>query len=184
MDGRQSHRRRWQGRIKIKQAAEKIAQGIVGGLEALEARQLLAADVVISEIMYHPSSGDDGEEYVELFNKGDAAASMTGWTFDQGINYTFGARTLNPGQYLVVASNLAKFSAKYPGVSNVVGNWTGSLSNGGEQIQLSDNLGATVDQVTYADDGNWGIRQRGRGADLVDGITNAANVATVTQFDH
>src|SRR5205085_6572707 len=80
--------------------------------------------------------------------------------------------------------NLAKFTAKYPGVSNVVGNWTGSLSNGGEQIQLSDNLGATVDQVTYADDGNWGIRQRGRGADLADSITNAGNVATVTQFDH
>jgi hypothetical protein len=75
-------------------------------LELLEARQMLAADVVISEIMYHPSSGDDGEEYVELYNKGDAAASLNGWTFDKGINYTFGARTLGVGQFLVVAEKV------------------------------------------------------------------------------
>src|SRR5439155_1928504 len=48
----------------------------------------------------------------------------------------------------------------------------------------SDNLGATVDQVTYADDGNWGARERGRGVKLVGSITNSTTTATVNLFDH
>src|SRR5439155_222683 len=63
--------------------------------EPLEARLMLAADVVISEIMYHPfspanpSAAAEGEEYIELFNKGNAAANLTGWQLDRGIDYTF-----------------------------------------------------------------------------------------------
>src|SRR5215216_4438010 len=158
---RRSHRRFWRTRNQLEKATANVS--FANTLEMLEARQLLAADVVISEIMFHPSSGDDGQEYVELFNKGDAAASLTNWKFDKGIDYTFTGGTLNPGSYLVIASDLAKFQAKYPGVSNVVGGWTGTLSNGGEQVRLSDNLGATVDQVKYADDGDWAVRERGRG---------------------
>src|SRR3954470_9452469 len=183
MDRRQSHRRNWRTRNKLKQAAAKISLASTG-LEMLEARQLLAADVIISEIMFHPSSGDDGQEYVELFNRGDAAATLTNWKFDSGINYTFTGGSLAPGQFLVGAADLAKFNAKYPGVSNVVGGWTGTLSNGGEQIELIDDLGATVDQVTYADDGNWGVRERGRGADLLGGISASGTTATVSLFDH
>src|SRR5437762_9902745 len=182
MDRRQSHRRFWRTRKQLKQATAKVS--FAHNLEMLEARQLLAADVVISEIMFHPSSGDDGQEYVELFNKGDASADLTNWKFDQGITYTFTGGSLDAGSYLVVAANLAKFQAKYPGVSNVVGGWTGTLSNGGEQIELIDNLGATVDQVTYADDGNWGVRERGRGVELVGSITSSGATATVNIFDH
>src|SRR5436190_23022269 len=171
MHRRHSQLPTWRTRNKLKQAAKRVSIH-ANTLEMLEARQLLAADVVISEIMFHPSSSDDGQEYVELYNKGDATANLTGWKFDNGVDFTFGASSLNPGSYLVVAANLAKFTAKYPGVSNVVGGWTGSLSNSGEQLELIDNLGATVDQVDYADDGNWGVRERGRGVDLVGGSTS------------
>src|SRR5258708_778131 len=129
MHRRQSQQRTWRTKNKLKQAAAKIS--FHKNLEMLEARQLLAADVIISEIMFHPSSGADGQKYIELFNKGDATASLAGWKFDQGINYTFTGGTLDPGNYLVVAANLAKFNAKYPGVINVVGGWSGSLSNSG-----------------------------------------------------
>src|SRR5258706_3711729 len=183
MHRRQSQQRNWLIRNKLKQAAKEVSIA-PKTLEMLEARQLLAADVVISEIMFHPSSGDDGQEYIELFNRGDATANLTGWKIDQGVDFTFSGGALDPGNYLVVAANLAKFNAKYPGVSNVVGNWQGSLSNSGEQIELIDNLGATVDQVTYADDGNWGVRERGRGVSLVGSITSSGNTATVNMFDH
>src|SRR5438067_4282063 len=183
MHRRQSQQRSWRTRNKLKQAAARISFAHKH-LEMLEARQLLAADVIISEIMFHPSSGDDGQEYVELYNKGDATADLTGWKFDQGVNFTFNGGTLDPGSYLVVASNLSKFNAKYPGVTNVVGNWTGTLSNSGEQIELIDSLGATVDQVTYADDGNWGVRERGRGIDVVGSITSSGSTATVNLFNH
>src|SRR3954463_6290945 len=113
MDRRYSHRHNWRTRKKLKQAAAPISFPSQG-LEMLEARQLLAADVVISEIMFHPSSGDDGQEYIELYNKGDAAANLTGWNFDKGITYSFSGGSLNPNSYLVVAADLAKFQAKYP----------------------------------------------------------------------
>src|SRR5947208_17102944 len=92
------------------------------GLERLESRLMLAADVVIDEIMYHPFSpanpgaAAEGEEYIELFNKGNAAANLSGWHIDRGIDYTFSGGTLAAGGYLVVAADLAKFGATYPSV--------------------------------------------------------------------
>ena len=94
MHRRQSQQRSWRTRNKLKQAAARISFAHKH-LEMLEARQLLAADVIISEIMFHPSSGDDGQEYVELYNKGDATADLTGWKFDQGVNFTFNGGTLD-----------------------------------------------------------------------------------------
>src|SRR5437763_11099931 len=107
MDRRHSLRRFWRTQNQLKKATARVS--LAHNLEMLEARQLLAADVIISEIMFHPSSGDDGQEYVELYNRGDASANLTGWSFDKGINYNFSGGALNPGSYLVVAANLAKF---------------------------------------------------------------------------
>src|SRR5215217_6409668 len=130
-------------------------------VQPLEARRLLAADVVINELMHHAPSGDPGEEFVEVYNRGDAPAFMAGWQFDQGVAFTFPATTLGAGQYLVVAADLNKFRAQHPSVANVVGNWTGQLSNGGESVRLVDNTGATADRVEYADSGDWAVRRRG-----------------------
>jgi hypothetical protein len=38
---------------------------------------------------------------------------------------------------------------------------TGRLSNSGEHIQIKDALGIKVDEVTYADEGDWATRARG-----------------------
>ncbi|MBN2505357.1 MAG: lamin tail domain-containing protein [Verrucomicrobia bacterium] len=117
--------------------------------------------VIISEIMYHPSSENVLEEYIELHNKGAGAVNLTGWRFSDGVEFTFPSVTLPGGGYLVVAADVAAFTAKYPGVTNVIGNWVGLLSNGSEDIDLDDALGQRVDSVRYADEGDWAIRQRG-----------------------
>ena len=137
--------------------------------EPLEPRLLLAADVVLSEIMYHPyatglpnaQTEDLGEEYVELYNRGDASANLTGWRLADGVDFTFPAVTLGAGEYLVVAADVAAFSAKYPGVTNAVGGWLGRLSNSGEDIELEDALGVRIDRVAYADEGDWAQRIEG-----------------------
>jgi hypothetical protein len=59
-----------------------------------------------------------------------------------------------------VAANAAKFTAKYPTVTNFVAGWTGMLSNSSNRIVLEDALGTKVDEVQYADDGDWSIRER------------------------
>ena len=121
----------------------------------------LAAEVVISEIMYHPASELVTEEFLELSNTGPAATDISGWSFTSGISFTVPPATSIPaGGRLVVAANAAAFSAKYPGVTNFVAGWTGRLSNSSNKVTLVDALGTQIDQVVYSDDGDWGIRRK------------------------
>ena len=152
------------------------------GLEQLEPRHVLS--VVISEIMFHPDSGDAGDEFVELYNQGAAAVDLTGWRFADGVDFTFAGGTLGAGEYLVVAADLAKFSANYPAVTGAVGDWSGHLSNSGETLTLVDAADAVVDTVSYADEGDWAFRESGRGRDLVESLTRSGSTATVRITDH
>jgi len=118
--------------------------------------------VVINEIMYHPSSEDILEEYIELHNLSAESVDMSGWAFSNGVAFVFPEATIvASGAYLVVAADVATFSAKYPGVTNVIGGWDGRLSNKSEEIELDDAVGTRVDRVTYADQGHWAQRELG-----------------------
>lgn len=117
--------------------------------------------VVINELMYHPASENALEEYLELWNTNAFAVDLTGWRLSGGIDFVFPALSISGGSYLVVAANVAVFQAKYPGVMNVVGGWTGRLGNGGDTVRLRNALDDTVANVTYATEGDWAIRQRG-----------------------
>ena len=46
--------------------------------------------VVISELMYHPLSDVDGDEFIELYNAGTVALDVSGWCFE-GVTYCFPA---------------------------------------------------------------------------------------------
>jgi hypothetical protein len=80
-------------------------------IETLERRDLMAADVYITEFVADNADGledVDGErsDWIELFNAGDAATSLAGWrlTDDAGNPnlWTFPDVTLNSGERLVV----------------------------------------------------------------------------------
>src|SRR5262249_27446865 len=81
-------------------------------------------DVVINEIMYHPSSEDSREEYVELLNRAATNVNLSSWTFSGGIDFVFPTNAvIGTGQYLVVVAHAPSFAAKYPSVTNFVGSW-------------------------------------------------------------
>lgn len=131
--------------------------------------------VVINEIMYNPLSGNQDEEYVELYNRSSGAVDVSGWRVGGGIDFTIPAGTsIAAGGYLVIARNQTVLLAKgYAALSaaNVAGNFTGSLSNGGETITLSLPISgsaayATVDEVTYRTGGQWGSWTDGGGSSL------------------
>lgn len=146
----------------------------VGGLFLIGCSSV-SAEVVLNEIMYHPASEDVREEYVELLNTGNAPTNIAAWSLNGGVEITFlnaltvtgdgfapvTTLTLPPGGCLVVAANLTNFVAKYPGVTNVIGNWQGQLSNTRETLTLRDGSGRRVNEVSYADSGDWALRQRG-----------------------
>jgi len=117
-------------------------------------------NIVINEIMYNPSSGNDLDEFIELTNIGTTPVPLTGWAFTKGVNFTIPTFTLLPGEFLVIAADTATFEATYGVTPNVIGGWTGKLSNSGERIKLVDQSGDQIDEVTYFDQGDWAIRQR------------------------
>ncbi len=136
-----------------------------------------AQSVVINEIMYHPSTEDPRDEYVELFNPSATNVNLSHWSITGGIAFSFPTNvTLGAGQYLVVAADFTTFDDKHPAVGNVIGSWLGwtvtnvngrsftnftpTLSNTRNSINLRDAQDNLIDTVTYADDGDWAVRQR------------------------
>ena len=137
---------------------------------------ILIGDIVINELMYNPISGNDDDQYIELYNQGTNPVNLTGWQFSSGVTFTFPSITLAPNGYLVVARNLTNLLGKYTNLNsaNTVGNYTGKLSHKGELVALSMpqtlNTNTTIyvveDQVSYGTGGRWGQWAGGGGSSL------------------
>ena len=127
---------------------------------------VFVADVVINEIHYHPAGDSEHlEEFVELYNHGQQAVDLGGWSFT-GIEFVIPQGTiLGAGDYVVVCRNAEHISNAY-GVANVLGDFAGQLSNSGERISLLDGDGAFVDAVRYSDGGEWPWEADGEGRSL------------------
>ncbi len=129
--------------------------------------------LAITEIMYHPAPAgtNDGDnyEFIELKNVGSQALDLVGIRFTNGIDFTFTATnditTLEPGQYLVLVKNLAAFRARYPAVTNIGGQYGGSLDNGGERLYLEGAFREPILDFSYND--AWYPTTDGQGFSLV-----------------
>jgi regulation of enolase protein 1 (concanavalin A-like superfamily) len=144
----------------------------------------LRREIVINEIMYHPISGGDKDEFIELYNRGTSPVNVGQWRFEDGVNFTIPIGTIIlPGGYLVVAKDRTNLLARHPGLSAavVVGDYGGQLANGGERLALAMpdiNLRTNgsvittnifyivVNEVTYRDGGRWGQWSDGGGSSL------------------
>ncbi len=113
------------------------------------------ANLVITEIMYNPpESGTDSLEYIEFVNAGSTSITLSGFSFGEGVTYTFGSESLAAGEFYVIAVDSSAFRNVF-GISPNA-QWTsGGLSNGGEDITLVDQFGRTVDSVNYDDNSPW-----------------------------
>jgi len=138
----------------------------------------LAQNLRITEIMYHPQDSNDpndpNEEFIELKNIGSTAVNLNQVRFTNGIDFTFGDIDLAPGEYVVVVKDREAFEAVQPGFSGLLaGEYSGSLDNGGEKIELQDAAGQTILHFKYDDD--WREVTDGQGHSLT--IIDAAGVA-------
>lgn len=142
-------------------------------------------EVVINELMYHPISGLDDDQYVELLNRSSETLSLSGWRLEEGIRFTFPADARVPaGGYVVVAKNAARLRTNHPALTsqNTFGDFDGRLSGRGERLVLSrpetiqvTNLNGVViptvvyvpvEEVTYRSGGRWGHWSDGGGSSL------------------
>lgn len=144
-------------------------------------------NVIISEIMYHPAPEmpeDSRQEWIELHNRGTGQVNLHGWRLTKGLAYTFTNTTLPAGGYLVVAANVAAFRARYPSVTNVVGDWVGHLANNGDELGLVNAKGDLINHVPYASQGDWASRIQGLGERQITSLTRNGNTATAFVFGH
>jgi len=143
------------------------------------------SSVAINEIMYHPASGDDDDQFVELHNRGASPVNLGGWRLSDGISYTFPANTiLAPDGYLVVGHEVTRLLTNYPQLNpgNTLGNFDGRLSGAGERLALTmpdtvivtnstgtvetNLIHITMDEVTYGTGGRWPEWSDGGGSSL------------------
>ena len=122
--------------------------------------------VVFNEIMYHPASNEAGLEWLELHNQNAVDVDLSGWKLANAIDFTFPDGTTIKGRgHLVVAASPATLT-QTTGITNVVGPFSGRLSNNGESIQLLDLNQRVMDRLTYGVDGAWPPGPDGSGASL------------------
>jgi hypothetical protein len=104
----------------------------------------------ITELMYHPET--PLREFIELKNTGSETINLYGVHFTRGLDFTFPSLTLAPNEHVLVVEDLAEFALAYDtSAMKVAGQYTGSLDNGGETIELQDAVGAVIQSFRYKD---------------------------------
>jgi hypothetical protein len=115
----------------------------------------VVSNLRITELMYHPLDTGNPDapntKYVELKNIGASAINLNLVKFTKGIDFMFPALSLASGGHILVVKNRAAFEAKYGTGYNIAGEYSGSLDNAGERIQLKDALGGTILDFDYKD---------------------------------
>lgn len=120
--------------------------------------------IEIGTIDFNPVSGNQDEEYIALANPGTDAVDISGWRLAGGVSHTFTAGTVIPaGGTLYAAADARAFRGRAVSPKGgeqrlVQGNFSGSLSNWGETVELYDAGDRLVASVTYA--GNPSDAQR------------------------
>jgi hypothetical protein len=138
---------------------------------------ILIGSIVINELMYDPISGNDDDQYIELYNQGTNTVSLANWQFTAGVSFTFppGAG-IGPKGYIVIGKNTAELFSNYANLNaaNTYGNYSGKLSHDGERVALSmpealdvtNTIYVVEDEVTYGTGGRWGEWSSGGGSSL------------------
>ena len=149
-------------------------------LYTIDTEPAAPSNLVISELHYHPSnpttpaetalSNDrDDYEFIEFLNVGAKTIDLTKVRFDAAITFGFPDNTvLARGERLLLVRNHAAFEARYGPVGSVQWfEYTGRLSNDGEQILL---IGADLNPIldfVFNDQLPWPTEPDGTGPSLV-----------------
>jgi hypothetical protein len=127
----------------------------------------------ISEIQYNPL-GQDGVsgnefEFIELKNSGSTPINLGASNFIDGIKFRFSNESvLDPGKFVVLASNSFSFNIRYGFMPN--GEYEGQLDNNGERISLVNSVGDTLISVKYGDNDPWPTSPDSLGFSLVPAV--------------
>ncbi|HAH50126.1 MAG TPA: hypothetical protein DCL80_02225, partial [Balneola sp.] len=120
-----------------------------------------ANTILFTEIFYDTPGTDSNEEWIELYNAGNATIDLGGYTITDnngtGSSYTFpGGTTILPQSFLTVASNSAGFNAIYGFEADIYGSIP-ALNNSGEALLLTDSQSNLIDAVAWEGGASAGL---------------------------
>ncbi|MCP4544713.1 MAG: DUF11 domain-containing protein [Chloroflexi bacterium] len=146
-------------------------------------QQAPGSHLLISEVLYNPSGGDTGQEWVEVYNPTIEHVNLSGWylgdvgpagEYGSGLYYFPPGAVLVAEGVIVIAHQAAdvSFTPDFeflldpnrddPSVPNMerAGSWDGfgfALGNAGDEVLLLDATQAPVDVVTYGTGSYTGV---------------------------
>lgn len=141
-----------------------------------------AANLVISEIMYHPPNPSAAEvtagytdsevfEYLELQNISANTINLANCQFTAGVQLVLSptTTTMAPGARVMVVGNQTAFLQRYGGGRVIVGQYQPAtfLKNSGDHITLLDAQGQVIRNFSYDDEPAWPVSPDGDGYSLV-----------------
>ena len=163
--------------------------GVVSGLYSVGVVPALQSELRISEIHFNPAdptpaeisagfSDNDDFEFLELINRSTTGTiNFSGAQLSNGVTFDFGDTDLLPGERAVVVEDIDAFMARYGNSATILGEWSGALSNGGEQVTLLDSNSNEIMSVNYGDNDPWYNPADGQGFSMVldDAVNTQAN---------
>jgi hypothetical protein len=145
--------------------------GCIGGSPG-KAYSPCGEPIVFSEINYNSDNAFDTKDWVELRNTGNTTVDLSGWKFMDDADtvthefFIADGTKLAPQQNLVLSQDIAAFKEFNPAVTNVLGSFNFSLSNGGEWIRMYDKNEKIRLSVRYNDKSPWPQKADGDGNTL------------------
>ena len=109
-------------------------------------------NLVINEIMYNPA--ERYTEFIEIHNIGPSTISLDNFKMTEGVDFDFPiGSSILADEYIILAEDSCEFfniHGFYP-----FGEYSASLSDGGEYLELSGPYGAICDSLTFDDGNSW-----------------------------
>jgi hypothetical protein len=140
----------------------------------------VAGDLLISELHYHPADPTPDElsvdatfkasdfEFIELLNNSEQTLNLTSLALSGEVRFSFltdADKILNRGERLLLVRNARAFATRYGAEIPTGGVYSGKLGNGGGRLEIVDQAGRTILELSYLDD--WHPTTDGRGFSLV-----------------
>lgn len=124
--------------------------------------------LVISEIMYHPTTREDGAnlEFIEIYNSQPWWEEIGNFRIDGDVRFTFPADArIEKLSHIVIAADPEAVKKAY-NLEHVFGPFTGRLANDGGRLRLRNELDAVLFEVDYETRSPWPSSADGAGHSL------------------
>ncbi len=112
----------------------------------------------INEVMYDPGQSDDetASEWVEIYNAGDSAVDLAGWTLADNSESDKLTPLIVPAHGFAVIAASERFREEYPAFKGGLLTFDGRIGNGladkGDRLLLYDPSGLLADGISWGDD--------------------------------